>query len=388
MTSKLHNKHAVLTRPSLGKYGRNEWAIIGTHCSSIKNLSGRIIAALSASYQCAYVDAIHAEEESSEPEKLTQGAALEVVQHSAYTQLNATGSFNSFTNRQLLAGADCILLNGNHHEGGAQVVVIDETKKESLRKRIHQLTNLQLILLASAEVEVFDFIQGIPSFQQVPQLLLSDTEGVIEFFSEQMKAAMPLMYGLVLAGGKSTRMGEDKSMMKWHGKEQQYYVADMLKGYCDQVFISCREDQKASVDESYGLLPDTFVELGPYGAILSAFRERPNVAWLVVACDLPLVDNQTIEQLISNRKTASIATTFNSPYDGMPEPLITIWEPKSYPALLSFLAQGYSCPRKVLMNSRVSIISPENEAALLNVNTPEDAAKLKALLLQKPNPFA
>jgi molybdenum cofactor guanylyltransferase len=387
MTSKAHNKHAVLTRPSLGKYGRNEWAIIGTHCSRIKDLSGRIITALSPSYQCAYVDAKHAEEESSEPEKLGQGAALEVVQHSAYTQLNANGSFNNFKNRQLLAEADCILLNGNHYEGAAQIVVIDETKKESLRKRIHQLTNVQLILLASPGVEVFDFIQAMSSFQQVPKLLLSDTERLIEFFSERMKAAIPPMYGLVLAGGKSTRMGEDKSMMKWHGKEQQYYVADMLKGYCDQVFISCRQDQQANAHDAYLLLPDTFVDLGPYGAILSAFREQPNVAWLVVACDLPLLDNHTIEQLINKRKTASIATTFNSPYDDMPEPLITIWEPKSYPVLLSFLAQGYSCPRKVLMNSNASIISPENDAALINVNTPEEAAKVKAMLLQKPNPF-
>jgi molybdopterin-guanine dinucleotide biosynthesis protein A len=87
--------------------------------------------------------------------------------------------------------------------------------------------------------------------------------------------------------GKSLRMGYDKSSIEWHGKEQRYYMADLLKQYCDEVFISCRADQQNEMDSHYKTLPDTFVDLGPYGAILSAFREKPDAAWLVVACDLP-----------------------------------------------------------------------------------------------------
>jgi molybdopterin-guanine dinucleotide biosynthesis protein A len=60
----------------------------------------------------------------------------------------------------------------------------------------------------------------------------------------------------------------------------------------------------------------------------------------------------------------------------MPEPLITIWEPKSYGTMLSFLAQGYSCPRKVLMNSDARIITAPNPEKLTNVNTPEDATRI------------
>ena len=53
------------------------------------------------------------------------------------------------------------------------------------------------------------------------------------------------------------------------------------------------------------------------------------------------------------------------------EPLITIWEPKAYPIMLSYLAQGYSCPRKVLINSDVEIIEVE-DAIIRNINTPEE----------------
>jgi len=53
------------------------------------------------------------------------------------------------------------------------------------------------------------------------------------------------------------------------------------------------------------------------------------------------------------------------------EPLITIYEPKAYPILLSYLAQGYSCPRKVLINSDVEIIEVDDDF-IRNINTPEE----------------
>ena len=181
-------------------------------------------------------------------------------------------------------------------------------------------------------------------------------------------------------------MGYDKGSVNWHGKEQRYYMAELLKEYCDGVFISCRETQKGEINAAYNTLTDTFTELGPYGAILSAFRQNPDSAWLVVACDLPLLDAQTLQYLIDNRNVSSIATAYESTFDGFPEPLITIWEPKSYPVLLAFLAQGYSCPRKVLINSDTTLLKAVNADALTNVNTPGIWKKVKQHIDQKTTP--
>jgi molybdopterin-guanine dinucleotide biosynthesis protein A len=63
--------------------------------------------------------------------------------------------------------------------------------------------------------------------------------------------------------------------------------------------------------------------------------------------------------------------------------LITIWEPKSYPLLLANLAQGYSCPRKLLLNNDVHIIQANNQGRLMNVNTPEQAKEATSLLEKK-----
>ena len=190
-----------------------------------------------------------------------------------------------------------------------------------------------------------------------------------------------ILNGLVLAGGKSTRMGRDKSSIAWHGKEQQYYVADLLMPICNEVFISKRTSGQNKNDNNYKILADTCTGIGPYGAILSAFQFNPNVAWLVVACDLPLLDKKTLEFLISNRKVHAIATTFQSPFDNLPEPLITIWEPSSHEVLLTFLSNNFTCPRKVLIKSdNVHIIQPPNADALMNVNTPEDFAKAENII--------
>jgi molybdopterin-guanine dinucleotide biosynthesis protein A len=241
-----------------------------------------------------------------------------------------------------------------------------------------------MLLLTENTNDVFDFIkEAIPTWEQLPLYRVDDIENISSFFKKQMQQAKPEINGLVLAGGKSQRMGFDKGAVNWHGTEQRYYMADLLKPFCNNVFISCRADQKNEIDGNYPSLADTFTDLGPYGAILSAFREKPDSAWLVIACDLPLMDENTLQYLVDNRNPSAVATAYQSPANEFPEPLITIWEPKSYPLLLSFLAQGYSCPRKVLINSDVSLVNALNPDALTNVNTPDELERIKRILHQK-----
>ena len=380
MILKDHKKHSDIARPSLGNFGRNEFAVIGTTCNNIRVLCDAIMKALSAKYKCAYVDAEHKDKEFAE----TQDAFIAYTDKISFKEFRLKKELDKFRYHQLFNESDLILVNGNHHEASKQIVVIDKVKEASLRKRISQLTNVQLILLLDNSNEIFDFVkEAVPNWKQLPILGLNETNDIISFLEKQMEKSVGTLNGLVLAGGKSLRMGYDKSSIEWHGKEQRYYMADLLKQYCDEIFISCRADQQNEVDSHYKTLPDTFVDLGPYGAILSAFREKPDAAWLVVACDLPLLDIETLQYLVAHRNPSAVATTFESPFDGLPEPLITIWEPKAYPVLLSFLSQGYTCPRKALRNNDVHIIKAENADALMNVNTQDELEKVKDILLRK-----
>lgn len=387
MSSKEHKKHTNIARPEYGSFSRNEWAITGTTCNNIKTLAASIIEGISPQYKCGYADASHKNEQAGIilPGHLANGANIAYINEINFQQVHSVDANNPFQMRDIFSPVDLVLINGNHFEAKAQIVVIDEVKKESLKKRLHQLTNVQLILLADKPAEVFDFIkQALPNWQELPLFSINDMDKIIDFFKEKMKDRQPVLKGLVLAGGKSVRMGYDKSMVNWHGKEQKYFVADLLKNICNDVFISCRDEQQQEIAPGYKTIADTFIGLGPYGAILSAFREQPDVTWLVVACDLPLLDIDTLAFLKENRNVSSMATTFKSPHDGLPEPLITMWEPRSYPVLLKFLSQGFSCPRKVLINNNnVTIVNAPEGNALKNVNTPADMEDAKNLLNRK-----
>ena len=288
-----------------------------------------------------------------------------------------------FQYRPLFNDQDLILVNGNHFEAARQIVIIDKRKEQSLQKKLDRLGKVQLFLLAEGAEAIYPFLKDhLPGWEQIPVLEITDNEGIADFLRKQLQP--PPLYGLVLAGGRSVRMGQDKGLMDYHGKPQREHAADLLNAFCEKTFLSCRPDQVASLDSSYAALPDTFEGLGPFGAILSAFREHPDVAWVVIACDLPLLDAPTLQQLAQERRTSQIATAFISPNDGMPEPLIAIWEPKSYAVLLQFLAQGYSCPRKVLLNSEVHLIEPAQAQALTNVNSRAEVEQVQASITRSP----
>jgi molybdopterin-guanine dinucleotide biosynthesis protein A len=190
--------------------------------------------------------------------------------------------------------------------------------------------------------------------------------------------------GLILAGGKSIRMGKDKGTIMWHGKDQRIHMADVLKPLCNAVYISCRKDQQHEIENgSYEIITDAYDNAGPLGAIVSAFAFNENFAWLVIACDIPLLNFESITQLLQERDPDCIATAFESPHDHLPEPLATIWEPGSYRVLLSSLKNNELSPRNVLLNNKVKIVTSKNNTALLNVNTAEDYKRVKQLLSSK-----
>ena len=192
------------------------------------------------------------------------------------------------------------------------------------------------------------------------------------------------LYGLVLAGGKSTRMGADKGSLEWHGSKQRSVVAHLLNQFCEKVYISCRPEQVAEINsEGFETISDAFEGIGPYGALMSAFQFKENVAWFVIACDLPLINAESISYLISHRDIFKVATTYTSPHDNLPEPLITIWEPNSYQILKSRYEEGKTCPRKALIDSDIKIIEALDANCLINANTPKDMVYVKKIIDEK-----
>lgn len=193
---------------------------------------------------------------------------------------------------------------------------------------------------------------------------------------------MSKLYGLILAGGKSTRMGTDKGLLEYHGKPQRAYLYGLLKTLCDASFLSIRPEQKDEIALNLNAIVDQNDYQGPFNGILSAHHEHPNAAWLVLACDLPLLDGPTIKKLIARRDSSKMATVYATKESKLPEPLIAIWEPEGLKRAKIHLESSKStCPRKYLMNSVIELVFPENDQVLYNANSIQEYEFAKTKLV-------
>ena len=194
-------------------------------------------------------------------------------------------------------------------------------------------------------------------------------------------AAVPPLYGLVLAGGRSSRMRRDKAALTYQGRTQLERAMALLTPHVARAYVSVRADQAHDpLRTRFAQIADMHENLGPIAGILAAHARHPQAAWLVLACDLPLLDEATLTALLRARAPARTATAYRSSHDGLPEPLCAIWEPHSAAALAAYVASGKQCPRKFLLGADTALIEEPNPRALDNVNTPEEYGSVMAVL--------
>ena len=184
------------------------------------------------------------------------------------------------------------------------------------------------------------------------------------------------VYGLVLAGGQSRRMGSDKALLQRDGKSQLAHMVELLADTVDRVFVSARQDQADDPERSrFDLIIDAFDDMGPIAGILSAMQQYPQADWLVVACDLPNIDRTTLEYLLQHRSESHAFTAYRSSHDDLPEPLCAVYAAGSDAVIREFVADGIVCPRKMLIRSDTELLVQPHPQSLDNVNTPDDLAE-------------
>lgn len=379
MTTKEHRKHGKTVKANFGNFGRMEIAIMGTPCSEIKKLAHQLISQLRG-FKVAYVDADHKTEEEDIHTQIKYGATLSYTDKIKFNRIDFEGSFNKYEKNKLFNDFDLVIVNGNHFEANMQIVVVDDRKP--LENKLDKIKNPIAILRPEDEIRLPEYLENHigKELEIQPLYNINNTEKLADLIRDTLVLNVPRLNGLVLAGGKSLRMGKDKGLINYHGLPQREYLYNLLDNFTESTFMSCRPDQVDEFENNYKTLPDSISGLGPFGAIISAFREYPNHAWLIVACDIPLLNHKSIMQLIEGRNPSKMATAFFNESTKFPDPLATIWEPKAYPELLHFLSLGYSCPRKVLINTRAEILNPHDHIALLNANSPEEYEKVMEIL--------
>ena len=181
---------------------------------------------------------------------------------------------------------------------------------------------------------------------------------------------MTPLNGLILTGGYSRRMGQDKALINLEGTTLLDRTYNLLSPLIEQVYVSVRHDQMNEAKRAqYPLIIDLLGYSGPIAGILSAGDHDPHCGWLVVACDMPLLDSQTIDQLIRARNPETTATLFQSIDGSGVEPLCAIYEPRFFSAISSdSKILKNASPRETLSKMNLEILDPLNPDALFSAN--------------------
>ncbi|HWQ26219.1 MAG TPA: bifunctional molybdenum cofactor guanylyltransferase MobA/molybdopterin-guanine dinucleotide biosynthesis adaptor protein MobB [Chlorobaculum sp.] len=299
-----------------------------------------------------------------------QAGALSVMISDPVKEAVISDGPGSLSNTTILFSRDMLFIEGLKELPIPKLILVDAER--SILPLIENGTVSRVLALVhdgrAEGLEIF----GMPLFCR------DDVAGIAAFVERcfvQRAAEVPV-YGLVLAGGLSSRMGTDKALLSYHAENQLVRTASLLSGTCSKVFISCRAEQSSTYgDYGFSVISDTYLDMGPMGGLLSAQRSHPDAAWLLAACDLPFLDGNTLASLRSNRDPFRYATALLSPESDRPEPLIAIYEPKSRHPLLQQHGAGNDSLSSFLRNSRILKFEPDNPDALINVN---DKAQMNA----------
>ena len=183
--------------------------------------------------------------------------------------------------------------------------------------------------------------------------------------------------GLVLSGGASIRMGQDKALLEQAGTPQLSATFQLLARHVHACLISLRKEQADEpLRAGFPALIDVHEDIGPAAGLLAAHRAHPATAWLVLACDLPLLDDATLAALVEARDGQHVAVAYRSAYDDLPEPLCALWEPAALERLEAQVRAGRHGLREVLRSADVRLLPAPANGALDNINTPEERERL------------
>ncbi len=272
----------------------------------------------------------------------------------------------------------------------AQQILLENTNKKYLiideigRLEINQNIGLEFVLKEIINQYVNNSIEGNLILVVRDYLLLECIEKYKLFNAKIIQSVSEItdenkLFGLILGGGKSSRMNTDKAFIIYRNKEQVYYLSDQLKHVCKDVLISLNRTQNNNLNQQYQYIYDNaiFENSGPIGALLTALESNKNDSFFVLGCDYPLLDLNDILNLknhfIIHNKTVSYFNN-NSNYR---EPLLAIYHKNDLEKLLQFYKNGNTSLQQFLDEIEAIKIIPSNLNNITSIDTLIDFEKIK-----------
>ncbi|MDA3779161.1 MAG: molybdenum cofactor guanylyltransferase [Bacteroidales bacterium] len=180
--------------------------------------------------------------------------------------------------------------------------------------------------------------------------------------------------GIVLAGGKSSRMGQEKGLIKYKNKTLIEYVIESITPFCDNIIISSSNKEYKKLGLS--IIEDEIPDCGPLGGIYSAMKNTNADNYLVVSCDLPFISQKLLKNMISicDEWDAIIPVDWNNRV----QPLCACYGRSFLPNVQNAIKNGEFKIIRALKDLDVNFFSIKENSSLFsslmfyNVNFPSD----------------
>ena len=188
--------------------------------------------------------------------------------------------------------------------------------------------------------------------------------------------------GIILAGGKSSRMGTDKGLLELCGKPLISYAIEALTGLCQNIIISSSSD--AYLPFGYKVIADEYPGIGPMGGIYSALKQSKTEKNLVLSCDLPFASTELLSFILKNSEGYQVAVPWQG--DQHYEPLCGFYSLSVLDPMHAFIQNGnYKLPdlfktihiNRLIINNKSDFYNPD---LFLNVNSKHDLALAEKLM--------
>jgi len=193
--------------------------------------------------------------------------------------------------------------------------------------------------------------------------------------------------GIILAGGKSTRMGKDKGMALLNGKPLVTYAIETLKSVCDHIIISANSSDYKQF--GYPVQADLYPDCGPIGGIFSGLKCSKTDMNLVLSCDIPLVSKDLLTYVIDHSDKDKVCVPVHD--KEYIEPLCAYYPKTSISLLEELIKQqkyklngflNIASAKRILIHPGLPFYHPN---LFLNLNNSSQLEKAKVLLSKGNN---
>ena len=177
--------------------------------------------------------------------------------------------------------------------------------------------------------------------------------------------------GIILAGGKSSRMGSDKGFLMFNGKPFVQHIIDAMTGFVSEILIVSNNPDY----DTFGLkrVNDIIENAGPLAGIYSGLNVSKTKYNLILSCDVPLITSNILKKLIDETSNDD-ADIVQVESQGKAMPLIAIYKNSCKEIFFSLLKKGEKRLQFAVNQCKVKsiILNSQDEKSTINVNTPEE----------------